>query len=47
MRCPNCEAQVPDGERFCPHCGVPIEGVELEPRLSLEGERQGRVRPST
>lgn len=24
MKCPNCDAEVPQGERFCPQCGVPI-----------------------
>lgn len=27
MRCQNCEEQIPEGERFCPHCGVPVGDV--------------------
>ena len=27
MRCPNCDAEVPEGEKFCPQCGVPMEGA--------------------
>jgi hypothetical protein len=25
MRCPNCETAVPDEEKFCPECGVPLD----------------------
>ena len=42
MICPNCEAQVPDGERFCPHCGVPLGDVHKCPHCGaalLTGER--------
>lgn len=24
MKCPNCDAEVPQGKRFCPQCGMPI-----------------------
>ena len=24
MRCPNCQAELPDKAQFCPHCGTPI-----------------------
>lgn len=24
MKCPNCETEVPQGEKFCPQCGVPV-----------------------
>ncbi len=27
MRCPNCQTSVPEGEKFCPQCGVPIEAA--------------------
>jgi len=27
MRCANCEAEIPEGEKFCPQCGVPVEGA--------------------
>jgi len=42
MRCPNCEREMPDGERFCPHCGVPVSEVERCPHCGaalLPGER--------
>ena len=25
MRCPNCETEVPEEEKFCPECGVPLD----------------------
>ena len=31
MRCPNCEAEIPEGEKFCPQCGVPVEGASKCP----------------
>ena len=27
MRCANCDAGIPDGEQFCPQCGVPVGSV--------------------
>jgi hypothetical protein len=42
MRCPNCEAEVPEGEKFCPQCGVPVAGMEKCPHCGaalLPGER--------
>ena len=26
MRCNACSGEIPDGARFCPHCGVPVAG---------------------
>ena len=42
MRCPNCEAQIPDEEKFCPECGVPLGDVKPCPHCGaafLPGER--------
>lgn len=42
MRCPNCGAQVPDGEKFCPQCGVPVDAVQRCPHCGaavLPGEQ--------
>jgi predicted nucleic acid-binding Zn ribbon protein len=42
MRCANCEAEIPDGEKFCPQCGVPIGIVERCPHCGaalLPGEQ--------
>jgi hypothetical protein len=27
MICPNCGKQIPDGYKFCPYCGVNLEGI--------------------
>ena len=24
MICPNCNTEIPDGELFCPGCGLPV-----------------------
>jgi predicted nucleic acid-binding Zn ribbon protein len=42
MRCANCDAGIPDGEQFCPQCGVPVGSVARCPHCSaalLPGER--------
>src|SRR5690606_18331075 len=31
MKCPNCNADNPDGSIFCGDCGAPIAGGEPEP----------------
>lgn len=42
MRCPNCEAEVSEGEKFCPQCGVPMGAMARCPHCGaalLPGER--------
>ncbi len=42
MLCPNCGTQVPDGEKFCPQCGVPVDAVQRCPHCGaavLPGEQ--------
>lgn len=37
MYCKNCEKEMEEGSRFCPHCGtenVPEEGQEKQPDVS-------------
>ena len=31
MNCPNCQAELPDGVKFCPSCGSSLEAVIAEP----------------
>lgn len=42
MRCTNCEAEIPAGEKFCPQCGVPVGEPQKCPHCGaplLPGER--------
>jgi hypothetical protein len=42
MRCTNCESEIPEGEKFCPHCGVPVGVLVKCPHCDaalLPGER--------
>ncbi len=42
MRCVNCDAEIPDNEKFCPQCGVPVGVVERCPHCDaalLPGEQ--------
>jgi hypothetical protein len=42
MRCSNCDASIPEGEQFCPQCGVPIGVVARCPHCGaamLPGEQ--------
>ena len=44
MRCPRCDADTPDGTRFCIECGLPLRplcpqcGVDILPRAKFCGE---------
>jgi class 3 adenylate cyclase len=44
MRCPHCEADIPDGARFCIECGTPLTprcpqcGGDVLPRAKFCGE---------
>lgn len=38
MRCPECQAFVPDGAEFCPHCGTPMNSVLRERRATQASE---------
>ena len=44
MRCPHCEADTPDGARFCIECGTPLTsrcpqcGANTLPRAKFCGE---------
>jgi hypothetical protein len=44
MRCPRCEADTPDGAKFCIECGTPLKprcpqcGVDTLPRAKFCGE---------
>jgi hypothetical protein len=37
-RCPKCEADVREGARRCPMCGMPLTGMAFEPSEPVEGE---------
>lgn len=36
MQCPDCRAEVRDGERYCRFCGAPLTGPELDAFLNRE-----------
>ena len=44
MRCPRCEADTPDGAKFCIECGMPLRarcpqcGADVLPRAKFCGE---------
>jgi Mg-chelatase subunit ChlD len=44
MRCPNCNAEIGEGKRFCPHCGTQIAvGTDRNPaRRPVAGQQQSQ-----
>jgi len=46
MYCPNCGKEIPEGSRFCMHCGADLSGkVEISPNISVSPRIN--VTPST
>ena len=43
MRCPNCNSEVPEGKRFCGHCGHQLAPAAPEP---FDDDAPTRVVPS-
>lgn len=43
--CPNCGGALPDDARFCPHCGQPVEGADVDNRDALS--RLAAAAPTT
>lgn len=41
MRCPSCDAELPDDAHFCIECGVTLESATTGPTLQLQPEKQG------
>lgn len=41
MRCPSCDADLPEDARFCIECGATIEGASTGPTVQLQPEAQG------
>lgn len=39
MKCPNCDKEIPDGSKFCNHCGSKIESQ----RLTCQNPKCGRT----
>ncbi|MBN1933649.1 MAG: TIGR00266 family protein [Anaerolineae bacterium] len=43
MRCPNCQAEVPEGKRFCANCGSPMPAPSEEREQIIVHQRGGRI----
>jgi hypothetical protein len=41
MRCPSCDADLPDDARFCIECGATLKNASTGPTVHLQREEQG------
>jgi hypothetical protein len=46
MRCPNCDAEVPEEAAFCPSCGAEIEADPTVVYLPLDDRREHPMTPA-
>jgi len=43
MRCPKCDEEVPEGNKFCGNCGATIDADDVEKEPAAEAEREPAV----